>query len=254
MTRPSRSTASPAVAAATTTTTPVNSPLSGPSAHAADMVVEPPYNRVSPASLVSHRPLSTMKLSFSAGEGAGRGYMKLFQNAISIMLRGCVVLAAPDERHALVIQLSEEAFLFLEALQYFIRERLLDTADPQAPSAYAPVFTTSVRRTARGDKCYIKTKLRLTGRRVTVGMDLGDAEPRADLPVEALVPGTIINCVVAFDGIYTSPQRTGLVTRLEMFKVTNIDGRRTGTYEDQEEPEREDSPQRAARLALCMRL
>lgn len=254
MTRPSRSSAQ-AATIAPVSGTPMNSPsVSGPSAHAADMLVEPPYNRVSPASLVTHRPLSTLKLSFSGGEGAGRGFMKLFQSAITVLLKGCVVLAPPDEHHALVIQLSEEAFLFLEAIQYLIRERLVDMADPQAPSAYAPVFTTSVRRTVRGDKCYIKTKLRLTGRRMTVGMDIGDLEPRAELPVEALIPGTIINCVVAFDGIYTSPQRTGLVTRLEMFRVINIENRRTGSSEEQEEPEAEDSPLRAARNALCMRL
>lgn len=227
----------------------------GPGAHTASLVLSPPYAQVSPNALVSNRPLSTNKFSFNLGgeQGAGRGYMKLFQNGIQVLLEGCTVLAPPDVRGAVVLQVSDDAFAYLDAIQYAIKTRLIDTTEEQLPNAYSPVFTLFCRKTQRGDKNYIKTKLRLVGRRATIGMRLGETEPASDAPVDALAIGVVVNAVVAIDGVYISHERTGLVTRLELFRVTRINENDVDPALSGE-PDHEDDVALAERRALCMQL
>ena len=191
-----------------------------PSHHDVPTIISPPYV-VSAEGEVRRHGLVASKLTFSGGAG-GRGFMKLFRAPVLIRLEDTEIISSPDEHGGVAIGLSPEQYSFLQDLQSHTRIRLIDLSSHEVPDTYGPVFNPSVRVSKISGRHYLKTKIRVGGKSPTMGIGFGEDTPTDVAVSSSLVPGARATCVVAIDGVYLTPQMSGLVTRLDLFKVVGL--------------------------------
>ena len=180
-------------------------------------IIQPPYVAVSAETEVARHPVQSGKFSFQSD--GGRGYMILFRESLSVAVLDATILSGVDEHMTMTIQLEDTAFTFMSALQDAISARLLNPAVSHFPASFGPTSAPNIRTSAISGKHYAKIKVRQSGRKSTIGtlLDGSNAVPPFH---ENLLRGMRGNFVVAFDGVYVSPQRCGLVVRLDMFRIT----------------------------------
>lgn len=165
---------------------------------------------------VRRHQLAPSRFVFTGGDG--KGYCKLFIQPIHLVLQDCRIISGPDEYHSLALTLNQEQYAFLVELQEMLKSRFVTPDMTQWPDAYKPKFNEMARMSANQNP-YVKLKIKTQGKTITFGNDLNGDSPVTENVTSILGRGREGNFIIAIDGVYVTSKGTGLVSRLECFRI-----------------------------------
>ena len=151
----------------------------------------------------------------------GAGMMNLFESDFGLKMGECRLMSAVDENKKLCLSLTDSQYGFLQSLQEELERTLVQRVKDANPKyANAELFSCVRISDSTGQK-YLKTKVQLGGYSRTMGIDVEGASV-SNVPSVLTIPGTMMQARLIIGGVYVTKDRCGLVTKLDMFRITSV--------------------------------
>jgi hypothetical protein len=151
----------------------------------------------------------------------GAGMMNLFESDFGLKMGETRLMSEVDENRKLCLSLTDAQYGFLTSLQEELEKTLVQQVKTQHPKYANAEFFSSVKVSETTGQKYLKTKVQLLGYSRTMGIDV-DGASVSNVPEVLNVPGTMLHARLMISGVYVTKERCGLVTKLDMFRVTKV--------------------------------